>query len=236
VPGAPTLDSEMGASREGANRGPRRADLAGWAGRPLPLLHSSSRSTPRPHAVFCPIGVPENPADKAHRPTAATRCPRHAAQSVGPPPARVQDMVHVRLFAARRTNRLRPVRQSYRPVHQLHKNFDPCISPMHMRRQVVVRVREKPHAVKRLRAHTLTLAPPPCPEKENRRVSQLSILRWDHRAKARPVSPASGLGLLACATAPAPPLFPTLYAATPRSCNAAIHRVSPYRRSSRCGR
>ena len=31
---APTLDSEMGASREGANRGPRRADLARWGGQP----------------------------------------------------------------------------------------------------------------------------------------------------------------------------------------------------------
>jgi hypothetical protein len=32
------------------------------------------------------------------------------------------------------------------------------ISPMHVRRQVVMRVRDKPHAVKGLRAHILTLA------------------------------------------------------------------------------
>jgi hypothetical protein len=42
---------------------------------------------------------------------------------------------------------------------------------------------------------------------------QLSILRWEHRAKARPGSPASGLGSLGWATAPAHPLFPTLFAA-----------------------
>jgi len=43
--------------------------------------------------------------------------------------------------------------------------------------------------------------------------AQLSILRWAHRAKARPGSPASGLGSLGWTTAPAPPLFETLYAA-----------------------
>jgi hypothetical protein len=37
---------------------------------------------------------------------------------------------------------------------------------MHMRRQVVMRVRDKPHAVKRLRAHIYTLAPSHCAAKE----------------------------------------------------------------------
>jgi hypothetical protein len=44
-------------------------------------------------------------------------------------------------------------------------------------------------------------------------VPQLTIVRWVHRAKARPGSPASGLGSLGWATAPAHPLFETLYAA-----------------------
>jgi hypothetical protein len=93
TPGAPTLDSEMGASREGAtgvpgertwlagvgDRGPRRADLARWGGRPLPLLHSSRRSTPRPHEAATPpstahphSGAPAGAADSGPHPTAAT--------------------------------------------------------------------------------------------------------------------------------------------------------------------
>ena len=84
---------------------------------------------------------------------------------------RPQNMVHVRLLRVPGTNRFRPVRQPFRAGHQLYKNFDPRIKAMHMRRQMVMRVREKPHAVKRLRAHTLTLVLCTESDKENRNAS-----------------------------------------------------------------
>ena len=40
---------------------------------------------------------------------------------------------------------------------QLQDDFNPSIKPMHMWRQVVVHVSRKPHAVERLRTHTITL-------------------------------------------------------------------------------
>jgi hypothetical protein len=58
---------------------------------------------------------------------------------------------------------------------------------------------------------------------------QLSILRWGHRAKARPVSPASGLGSLVWATAPAHLVFETLYASPTALIRAASSAAS-------CGR
>jgi len=45
VAAAPTFDSEMGASREGSTGVPGER-LGSLGGRPLPLLHSSRRSTP----------------------------------------------------------------------------------------------------------------------------------------------------------------------------------------------
>jgi len=58
---------------------------------------------------------------------------------------------------------------------EFYNDFRLRISPRHMRRQMVMRVRDKPHAIKRLRAHTFNLVFRTESDKENRN----SALRRD---------------------------------------------------------